>query len=128
MNKKTQQYKVFIKDLVVQAPIGMLEHEIGVKQPLHVNASFLIDGLNPVNDDIGTVLDYREIRQLIIDECTKEHTHLLETLIQRLANRLLNAFPAILNVHLSLEKPEAFDDCYSVGLEVSLEQPNKVGT
>jgi dihydroneopterin aldolase len=31
------------------------------------------------------VLDYRKVRQIIIDECTAEHVNLLESLIGKLA-------------------------------------------
>src|SRR5699024_6476657 len=99
------EYKVFISNLVVQAPIGMLEHELNTTQLLHVNARFHIKNLNPRHDDIETVLDYREIRQLIIDECTNKHTNLLETLIQQLCHRVLEQFPLIHRVELSLDKP-----------------------
>ena len=39
----------------------------------------------PRDDDILHVLDYRRVRQIIIDECTAEHVNLLETLIGKLA-------------------------------------------
>ena len=47
-----------------------------------------------MDDEINHVLDYRKIRQIIIDECTAQHVNLLETLIGKLARRLM-AIPGV---------------------------------
>jgi dihydroneopterin aldolase len=56
------------------------------------------------------VLDYRKVRQIIINECTAEHVNLLETLIGKLANRLLQ-LPGVLGVRVRIAKLEIFKDC-----------------
>ena len=65
--------------------------------------------LLPRDDDIGHVLDYRKVRKIIIDECTAEHVNLLESLIGKLANRLMQR--SVLGVRVKIVKLEIFDDC-----------------
>jgi dihydroneopterin aldolase len=62
------------------------------------------------DDDIGHVLDYRKVRKIIIEECTAEHVNLLESLIGKLANRLMK-LPGVLGVRVKIAKLEIFDDC-----------------
>ncbi|REN09338.1 dihydroneopterin aldolase, partial [Mycobacterium tuberculosis] len=61
-------------------------------------------------DDIFHVLDYGKVRLIIIDECTAEHVNLLESLIGKLVQRLLQ-LPGVLGVRVKIAKLEIFDDC-----------------
>lgn len=94
------------------ANLGILEHEKSTPQPIQVDAELNLgqQPLLPPDDDIHHVLDYRKVRSIIIDECTKEHVNLLETLIGRLAHRLLS-LPQVLGVRVRIAKLEIFDDC-----------------
>ena len=56
------------------------------------------------------MLDYRKVRKIIIDECTAEHVNLLESLIGKLANRLMQ-LPGVRGVRVKIAKLEIFDDC-----------------
>ena len=66
--------------------------------------------LLPHDDDILHVLDYRKVRTIIIDECTAEHVNLLESLIGKLAARLME-LPGVIGVRVKIAKLEIFDDC-----------------
>ena len=94
------------------ASLGILELEKRAPQPIQVDAELNLgeQPLLPHDDDIGRVLDYRKVRQIIINECTAEHVNLLETLIGRLANRLLQ-LPGVLGVRVKIAKLEIFEDC-----------------
>ena len=63
-----------------------------------------------MDDEINHVLDYRKIRQIIIDECRSEHVNLLETMIGKLARRLMQ-LPGVVGVRVKIAKLEIFDDC-----------------
>jgi dihydroneopterin aldolase len=111
--------RIFLTQLVLDARIGILEHELRATQPLHIDANFDVDVTQEVHDkDITTVLDYRLLRSAIIQECTHAHVNLLETLIERVASRLLRDFPEVRNVKLRISKPQAFADCAAVGIEI----------
>ena len=94
------------------AALGILDHEKGAPQPIQVDAELSLgpQPLHPRDDDISHVLDYRRVRQIIIDECTAEHVNLLETLIGKLCQRLLR-LPGVLGVRVKITKLEIFDDC-----------------
>jgi 7,8-dihydroneopterin aldolase/epimerase/oxygenase len=94
------------------ANLGILEFEKIAPQPIQVDAELSLgpQPLLPHDDDIAHVLDYRKVRKIIIDECTAEHVNLLETLIGKLANRLMQ-LPGVLGVRVKIAKLEIFDDC-----------------
>ncbi len=94
------------------AALGILDHEKGAPQPIQVDAELSLgpQPLHPRDDDISHVLDYRKVRQIIIDECTTEHVNLLETLIGKLCQRLLR-LPGVLGVRVKITKLQIFDDC-----------------
>ena len=94
------------------AQLGILEHEKTAPQPIQVDAELHLglQALMPHDDDILHVLDYRKVRRIIIDECTATHVNLLESLIGKLANRLLQ-LPGVLGVRVKIAKLEIFDDC-----------------
>lgn len=111
--------RIFFKNLELGARIGILEHELRATQPLHIDAEFDAIAAHQVNDsDIATVLDYRQLRNAMIEECTQAHVNLLETLIEQVAARIFTEFPTITRVHLRLSKPQAFSDCDAVGIEL----------
>ena len=94
------------------ASLGILAHERGTPQPIQVDAELNLGAqrLAPRDDDILHVLDYRKVRQIIIDECTSEHLNLLESLIGKLADRLMQ-LPGVQGVRVKIAKLEIFDDC-----------------
>ncbi|MDR2128826.1 MAG: dihydroneopterin aldolase [Burkholderiaceae bacterium] len=95
-----------------KAALGILAHERARPQPIQVDAE-LNQGLQPLypqDDGINHVLDYRKVRQIIIDECTAEHVNLLETLIGKLCARLMQ-LPGVQGVRVKITKLEIFDDC-----------------
>ncbi|MBD3892842.1 dihydroneopterin aldolase [Hydrogenophaga sp.] len=94
------------------ANLGILDHERSAPQPILVDAE-LNQGSQPLmphDDDISHVLDYRKVRQIIIDECSAEHVNLLESLIGKLTRRLLQ-LPGVIGVRVRIAKLEIFDDC-----------------
>lgn len=94
------------------ANLGVLAHERDGPQPIQVDAELNL-GQQPAlarDADLGHVLDYRKVRQIIIDECTKEHTDLLESLLAKLCVRLMR-LPGVLGVRIKVAKLEIFDDC-----------------
>ncbi len=94
------------------ASLGVLAHEINAPQPIKVDADLNMGSqpLLPHDDEILNVLDYRKVRQAIIEECNAVHVNLLETMIGKLCNRLMD-MPGVLGVRVKIAKLEIFDDC-----------------
>lgn len=101
-----------LRGLRFSALLGILDSEKLAPQPIEVDAELNLgaQALLPNNDDICHVLDYRKVRQLIIDECTAEHVNLLETLIGKLSHRLMQ-LPGVVGARVKIAKLEIFDDC-----------------
>lgn len=118
--------RIFFSQLALDARIGILEHELRATQPLHIDAEFDLLIKQEVEDqDIHSVLDYRLLRQAIVDECTRCHINLLETLSERLVERIFTEFPDIVSTRIRISKPLAFSDCAAVGIEINRERPGK---
>jgi 7,8-dihydroneopterin aldolase/epimerase/oxygenase len=94
------------------ASLGVLAQEIDSPQPILVDAELNMGSqpLLPHDDEILNVLDYRKVRQAIIEECNAVHVNLLETMIGKLCNRLMG-MPGVLGVRVKIAKLEIFDDC-----------------
>jgi len=112
MNKPRGTQILTLTGLRFAANLGILENEKIAPQPIQVDAELNLgtQALHPVDDEINHVLDYRKIRQIIIDECTEKHVNLLETLIGKLARRLMQ-LPGVVGVRVTIAKLEIFDDC-----------------
>ncbi len=110
--------RIILDDLRVSASIGMLDHERTARQPLHIHAEFDTDASGPVDDtNLDSVLDYRLLRDALVHETTRQHTDLLETLVDRTLNRILQDFPTVLKAQIRICKPQAFEDCAAVCIE-----------
>jgi 7,8-dihydroneopterin aldolase/epimerase/oxygenase len=112
MSPTQGNHTLTLTGLRFNASLGILELERNAPQPIQVDAELNLgsQALLPHDDDIKRVLDYRKVRQIIINECTAEHVNLLETLIGKLANRLLQ-LPGVLGVRVKIAKLEIFEDC-----------------
>ena len=101
-----------LSGLRFDANLGILESEMTAPQPIQVDAELSLgtQPLLPHDDDINHVLDYRKVRQIIIDECTAEHVNLLETLIGKLTHRLMQ-LPGVIGARVKIAKLEIFEDC-----------------
>lgn len=103
---------IHLQGLRFDANLGILDFERTGPQPIQVDAEVNLGALPIVarDADIGRVLDYRRIRTAIIDECTSEHTDLVEALVGKLSNRLMS-LSGVVGVRVKLTKLEIFPDC-----------------
>ena len=111
-NLATGNQILTLSGLRFSASLGILAHERTQPQPIQVDAE-LNQGRQPLlphDDDIGHVLDYRKVRQIIIDECNATHINLLETLIGKVTTRLMQ-LPGVIGARVKIAKLEIFDDC-----------------
>jgi dihydroneopterin aldolase len=104
--------RLSITGLRFVANLGILDHEKTAPQPIQVDAELNMGSqpLSPKDDRITSVLDYRNVREIIIGACTEQHINLLESLTGKLCLRLMQ-LPNVLGVRVRIVKLEIFDDC-----------------
>ncbi|MDI4635029.1 dihydroneopterin aldolase [Pelomonas sp. V22] len=110
--RRNNRQVIHISGLRFGANLGVLDFEREGPQPILVDAEVNLGAQTIVSRDadIGHVLDYRRIRQIIIDECTAEHTDLLEALLGKLCTRLMKLH-GVVGVRIKVSKLEIFPDC-----------------
>lgn len=110
--RRNNRQIIHITGLRFGANLGVLDFEREGPQPIQVDAEVNLGAQMIVSRDadIGHVLDYRRVRQIIIDECTAEHTDLLEALLGKLCTRLMK-LAGVVGVRIKVTKLEIFPDC-----------------
>ena len=110
--RRNNRQIIHISGLRFGANLGVLDFEREGPQPIQVDAEVNLGAQTIVSRDadIGHVLDYRRVRQIIIDECTAEHTDLLEALLGKLSTRLMK-LSGVVGVRVKVTKLEIFPDC-----------------
>jgi dihydroneopterin aldolase len=83
---------------------------------LHVNLSNAC-----YSDDIADTVNYSSVIKFISSNFTEKTFNLIEAAAQHIANAVLNEFKAVIQIDLSLKKPEAkvMADFKYVGVEIS---------
>ncbi|MFW7267411.1 dihydroneopterin aldolase [Gluconacetobacter sp. Hr-1-5] len=112
--------RVFLKDMVLQANIGIYPHEQGVTQRVRVNISFGVPdepGLTVGRDDLSRTVSYERIVLMVRRIIAEGHVRLVETLAERIAIGVL-ADERVRVVRVRVEKPDIFDDLDAVGVEI----------
>jgi len=110
--RRNNRQVIHLSGLRFGANLGVLDFEREGPQPIQVDAEVNLGAQTIVSRDadIGHVLDYRRVRQIIIDECTAEHTDLLEALLGKLCTRLMK-LSGVAGVRIKVTKLEIFPDC-----------------
>ena len=112
--------RVFLKDMVLQANIGVYPHEQGVTQRVRINISFGgpdEPGLTVGRDDLSRTVSYERIVLMVRRIIAEGHVRLVETLAERIAIGVL-ADERVQVVRVRVEKPDIFDDLDAVGVEI----------
>lgn len=109
---------VFIRDLVLEAHIGIFRHEEGRTQRIRINVDLTVtDSGAPQDDRLEDVVDYHEVSLKIREIVAEGHVKLVETLAERIAAECL-ADQRVQVARVKIEKLEALADAASVGVEI----------
>lgn len=111
--------RLFLRNYEVPVKIGVHDFEKKGAQRLLINVDLYIPLAlsTPVNDQLDEVVDYSFIRDTLFERTSKGHINLQETLCDDVARKLLE-HPHVLAVRVSSEKPDVYEDCDSIGVEV----------
>ncbi len=109
---------VFVRDLRLDAHIGVHRHEEGRSQPILVNIDLtVLEAAEPVADRLSEVVDYEQVVNAIRAIVDAGHVKLVETLAERIAASALGD-SRVRAVRVRIEKLEIIPDAASVGVEI----------
>ncbi|MEO8529954.1 MAG: dihydroneopterin aldolase [Deltaproteobacteria bacterium] len=96
--------RISLRDHVVDAEIGAFQEERGRRQRLNFNVVVEVLPLKePFEDDVDRILSYDTITRAIVLELGADRLNLLETLAERIADRILTE-PQAFRVFVRVEK------------------------
>ena len=110
--------RVFVRDLLVDAELGVYESEKGRTQRVRLNLDVTTDASRPHDDDIGKVLCYAELADGMRRILASRHINLVETIADEIAAFALS-YPQALLVTVRVEKLEAVEGTEAVGVEIT---------
>ncbi len=109
--------RVFLRDMVLLASIGVYPHEHGSTQRVRINVDLAVHEADDRRDRLDRVVDYEKVAERVRAIVTAGHIQLVETLAERIAADCL-ADPRVLRARIRIEKLDVFADVGSVGVEV----------
>lgn len=114
---------IFVRDLAVEATVGVHEHEKRGPQPLRVSVDLTVREIpGAVQDKLHEVVCYEDVVHKVETICAADHVNLIETLAERIASACLDDL-RVHAVRVRVEKTHAFEQCASVGIEIERLRP-----
>lgn len=122
---------VFLRDLVLNAFVGIYPHEHDTAQRVRINIDLGVedDGARPLSrsavgrDELSRVVDYEAVANDVRRIAGAGHVRLVETLAERIAESCL-LDPRVHLARVRVEKLDVFPDAVSAGVEIERRQGN----
>ena len=109
---------IFIRDLRMDAVIGVFDWERQVKQKISIDLEMATDiGKSAKTDALEDTLDYKAISNRIRDLVENNQPQLVETLIELIAKTIMTEF-AISWLRITISKPGAVRGSAAVGVTI----------
>jgi len=109
--------RLFIRDLMIDASIGIHRHERQGDQRVRINIDLSVRDETPVNDSIANVISYDDIVAGIKAIVAEGHINLVETLAERIGDFCM-ADRRVTAARVRVEKLDAIAEAQSVGVEI----------
>lgn len=120
MRKTTD--RIIIRNLEFSTVIGVLPSERLAPRRLVLNLEVTCKADEAAaSDDISDAVDYRKIRELVVQAASRTSYRLVESLAAHLAGLVLSV-AGVVKVKVTLDKPHALEDCESVAIEITREK------
>ena len=109
---------IFLRDLEINATIGIFEWEKRIKQKVRIDLEMATDiAKAAATDSIDDTLDYKAISKRIIQFVEDSSYELIETLIEKISEIIMNEFN-VPWVRITLSKPGAVRGSRDVGVVI----------
>ena len=110
--------RIFVRDLVLLAEIGVYRREQGTKQRVRINLDLMVDDPpGPPSDRLRDVVNYAKVVDAVRALVDRDRVNLVETLAQQIAETCL-VDPRVERVRVQVEKLDAMAHAGSVGVEI----------
>ena len=111
--------KVFVRDMMLMAHIGIYAHEHTGAQRVRVNVELdaIDDPATDGVDRLDRVVNYEAVAEAVRRIVGAGHVKLVETLAERIAASCLDE-ARVVRVRVRVEKLDVFEDAGSAGVEV----------
>lgn len=110
-------YRIFVRNLVVAARIGVHPHEKLRPPRLRVTVELEMSGAGPAADELSEVLDYERVVEGIRALALARHINLVETFAAAAAGLCLED-ARVRVARVSVEKLDVYPDTESVGVTI----------
>ena len=118
---------VFVRDLRLDAHIGVHRHEEGRAQPIIVNVDLTVtEGDVSLDDSLANVVCYEQVVNNIKALVDAGHVRLVETLAEQIAEDCFTDL-RVLAARVRVEKLDAIEEAHSVGIEIERLRPLSQG-
>ena len=114
--------RVFVRDLVLPASIGVHRHEQDHPQRIRINLDLMVTDEPPSHDRLSDVVCYETITEEVRAIVGGPHTNLVESLAERVAEACLRD-PRVATARVRIEKLDVWTDTESVGVEIERANP-----
>jgi len=116
---------VFVRDLELDAHIGVYRHEKGRTQPIRINIDLTVrEDTKRIDDELMNVVDYEQVVHQVRTIVDSGHLKLVETLAERIAQACLSDI-RVLIARIRIEKLTAIEGARSVGVEIERARPDQ---
>jgi dihydroneopterin aldolase len=108
---------VFVRDLMLDARIGVHRHEKKKEQRIRVNLDLAVREQPQTSDSLDDVVCYEKIVVAVRALVGQGHVNLVETLAEQVAGLCLQD-ARVSSARVRVEKLDVFSDVASVGVEI----------
>ena len=110
-------YLVLVKNLILNASVGIYPKEKIKKQKVRFNISVVAENNIKTKNDISNFVSYEDIIKNVKNVINKGHTPLIENLAHNIAEKCLKD-KKIFKIEIMIEKLETFKETESVGIKI----------
>lgn len=116
--------RISVRDHMIDVEIGAFQAERGVTQRVCFNVVVEVQPVTgPIDDDVDRILSYDKVTDAIAAELAEERLNLLETLAERVADRIL-AEPQAVRTFVRVEKLDRGPGALGVEIVRSRQHPS----
>ncbi len=113
------QDKIFLQGLETKCLIGIFDWERKIRQKIVIDLEFPANIRKAAKKDrIQDTVDYKKIAKTTLAFVSKSRFYLIETLAEKLAQKLLKDF-SLTHIKVRISKPGAIRYSRNVGIEIS---------